>query len=125
MLYGEGRHGWICAKLMHALEGKCGSYAEVTEILDSTPAANSGLQPGDILLQVGRKEIHQPDDIIDASFFLTAGDTVPITVIRGGQKLTFKVRAQFHPAAQHLPMLASPGNQALMLDLQKAPDNTP
>jgi len=24
-----------------------------------------------------------------------------------------------------LPMLASPGNQALMLDLEKAPDNTP
>jgi hypothetical protein len=45
--------------------------------------------------------------------------------MRGGQKLTFSVRAEFHPAAQHLPMLASPGNQALMLDLQKAPDNTP
>src|SRR6185295_8085226 len=33
--FGEVRHGWIGAKLMQALEGKGGSYAEVTEILDS------------------------------------------------------------------------------------------
>jgi len=124
--FGEVRHGWIGAHLAEAVEETNGSRAEMTEVLENTPAANFGLQAGDILLQVGRKEIHQPDDIIDASFFLTAGDIVPITVVRGGQKLTFKVRAQFHPAAQHLPMLASPGNnQALMLDLQKAPDNTP
>ncbi len=91
--FGEVRHGWIGAKLMQALEGKGGSYAEVTEILDSTPAANSGIQPGDILLRVGNREIHQPDDIIDASFFLTAGEAVPITVIRGDEKLTFDVKA--------------------------------
>jgi serine protease Do len=124
--FGEVRHGWIGGHLAEAVEEINGSRAEMTEVLENTPAANFGLQAGDILLRVGRKEIHQPDDIIDASFFLTAGDIVPITVMRGGQKLTFNVRAQFHPAAQHLPMLASPGNnQALMLDLQKAPDNTP
>src|SRR5947209_1202141 len=123
--FGEVRHGWIGGHLAEAVEEINGSRAEMTEVLENTPAANFGLQAGDILLRVGRKEIHQPDDIIDASFFLTAGDTVPITVMRGGQKLTFNVRAQFHPAAQHLPMLASPGNQALMLDLQKAPENTP
>src|SRR5213595_3079722 len=124
--FGEVRHGWIGAKLMHALEGKGGAYAEVTEILDSTPAANSGLQPGDILLQVGNREIHQPDDIIDASFFLTAGEAVPITVIRGDEKLTFDVKADFHPASQRPPVIAQPSmNQALPLRLQKAPERTP
>jgi len=124
--FGEVRHGWIGAKLMQALEGKGGSYAEVTEILDSTPAANSGLQPGDILLQVGRREIHQPDDIIDASFFLTAGEAVPITVIRGDEKMTFNVHADFHPASQRPPVIAQPSmNQSLPLSLQKAPERTP
>lgn len=124
--FGEVRHGWIGAKLMQALEGKSGSYAEVTEILDSTPAANSGIQPGDILLQVGRREIHQPDDIIDASFFLTAGEPVPITVIRGDEKMTFNIQADFHPASQHPPVIAQPSmNQALPLRLQKAPERTP
>jgi serine protease Do len=124
--FGEVRHGWIGAKLMQALEGKGGSNAEVTEILDSTPAANSGLQAGDILLRVGNKEIHQPDDIIDASFFLTAGEGVPITVIRGDEKLTFDVKADFHPASQRPPVIAQPSmNQALPLSLQKAPERTP
>jgi len=112
--------------LMQALEGKGGSYAEVTEILDSTPAANSGIQPGDILLQVGNREIHQPDDIIDASFFLTAGESVPVTVIRGDEKMTFNIQADFHPASQRPPVIAQPSmNQALPLRLQKAPERTP
>jgi S1-C subfamily serine protease len=123
--FGEVRHGWIGATLMQALEGKDGSYAEVTDILDSTPAASSGLQPGDILLQVGNREIHQPDDIIDASFFLTAGESVPVTVMRGDEKMTFNIRADFHPASQRPPVIAQPNNQALPLRLQKAPERTP
>ena len=46
-----------------------------------------------MLLQVGQTPVHQPEDVIDASFFISAGDTVPITVMRGEQKLTFKVEA--------------------------------
>lgn len=124
--FGEVRHGWIGAHLAEAAEEQGGSRAEMTEVLENTPAANSGLQTGDILVQVGRKAIHQPDDIIDASFFLTAGDIVPITVIRGGKRLTFSVRANVHPASQHAPMVAQPGTQPVLpLGLQKEPEQTP
>jgi S1-C subfamily serine protease len=126
MRFGEVRHGWIGVHLADAPEERSGSRAEMIEILENTPAANSGMQPGDILLQVGQKAIHEPDDIIDASFFLTAGDTVPITVLRGDEKLTFEIKADFHPASQHPPMVAQPSeNQALPLRLQKAPERTP
>ena len=81
-------------------EAEGGSRAEMTEIMDGTPAADSGVKPGDILLQVGKTKVHEPEDVIDASFFITAGDTVPITVMRGKEKLTFNVQADFHPAAQ-------------------------
>ena len=57
----------------------------------------SGVKPGDILLQVGKTKVREPEDVIDASFFITAGDTVPITVLRGDEKLTFEVEADFHP----------------------------
>ena len=135
--FGEVRHGWIGANLMQALEPKAGSCAEVTELLDNTPAANSGIQPGDILLQVGRREIHQPDDIIDASFFISAGDKVPITVMRGADRLTFNVQADVHPTTeqvqriqrlQHPLMIAQPSTNQPTLPLslqQKAPDRTP
>jgi hypothetical protein len=46
--------------------------------------------------------------VLDASFFITAGDSVPITVMRGNQKLTFHVRATLHPASRTGVLLASP-----------------
>jgi S1-C subfamily serine protease len=44
-------------------------------------------------LQVGSMPVHQPEDVIDASFFISAGDSVPITVMRGSDKLTVNVQA--------------------------------
>ncbi|MEO8043268.1 MAG: PDZ domain-containing protein, partial [Spartobacteria bacterium] len=70
-----------------------GSSAEMTQIRENTPASGSGLEPGDILLQVGKLQVHKPEDVIDASFFISAGDSVPITVQRGSEKLTINVQA--------------------------------
>lgn len=106
--FGEVRHGWIGVNVAEAPEPVEGSRAEMTDLLPETPAAESGLKAGDILLQVGKKEVHQPEDVLDASFFITAGDTVPITVMREGQKMTFSIQADMHPASKKLPMIASP-----------------
>ncbi len=100
--FGEVRHGWIGANVSDAKEATDGSRAKVTEILD-TPASDAGIKPGDVLLQVGRTKVKEPEDVLDASFFLTAGDTVPITVVRGGEKVTFNVQADVHPASRNLP----------------------
>ena len=78
----------------------------MTDIMNGTPAANSGAKPGDILLQVGKVKVREPEDVLDASFFITAGDTVPITVMRGNEKLTFNVQADFHPAEQAIRRLS-------------------
>ena len=91
--------------------------------MEDTPAAGSGVKAGDILLQVGKTPVHEPEDVIDASFFITAGDVVPITVLRGKEKLTFNIQADFHPASQHPPLLAAPPtmNQGVPLKLQESP----
>jgi S1-C subfamily serine protease len=81
----------------------------VTQVAEDAPAARSGLKEGDVLLQVGKKKITDPEDVFDASFYITAGDTVPITVIRGDQKMTFQVQAAMHPASRTGVLLASPG----------------
>src|ERR1041385_2236060 len=106
--FGEARHGWIGINVAEAKTPVEGSRAEMTKIIQGTPAADSGIKSGDILLQVGRKQVHEPEDVLDASFFITAGDTVPITVMRGNEKLTFNVQADFHPASQRPPLIASP-----------------
>src|SRR5204862_226193 len=92
-----------------------GSRAMVTQVAEDTPAARSGLKEGDMLLQVGKKKISDPEDVFDASFYISAGDIVPITVMRGNQKMIFHVysraacrseQTSFPPAAVRL--LSSP-----------------
>jgi serine protease Do len=127
--FGEARHGWVGANVTEASEAVDGSRAEITDVLD-TPASDAGIKPGDILLQVGKTKVHAPEDVLDASFFITAGDIVPITVMRGNQKLTFNVQADVHPLAKHVPlypdgtrvpMSAMGPNRGIPLNLQSAP----
>src|SRR6184192_4874198 len=108
--FGEARHGWIGVNnVSPASQQVDGSRAMVTQVAEDTPAARSGLKEGDVLLQVGKKKISDPEDVFDASFYITAGDTVPITVMRGDQKITFQVQATMHPASKTGMLLASPG----------------
>jgi serine protease Do len=108
--FGEARHGWIGVNNVSlASEHADGSRAMVTQVGDETPAARSGIKEGDVLLQVGKKKITNPEDVFDASFYITAGDIVPITVMRGDQKMTFHVQATMHPASRTGVLLASPG----------------
>ena len=131
--FGEARHGWIGGNVSEAPEPVDGSRAAMTQIMEDTPAARAGMKPGDILLQVGRKKVTQPEDVLDASFFITAGDNVPITVMRGNQKLTFHVQAELHPASKNVPMLsdgtrvpaAADANRAMPLKLESAAETTP
>ena len=132
--FGEARHGWVgIINVSEAPEPVEGSRAEMTQIMGDTPAARSGIKPGDILLKVGRKKVTQPEDVLDASFFITAGDNVPITVMRGNQKLTFHVQAELHPASKNVPMLsdgtrvpaAADANRAMPLKLESEAQTTP
>lgn len=126
--FGEPRYGWIGTNVQEATNPVEGSRAVTTEVLEDTPAAESGLKPGDVVLQIGRTKVNEPEDILDASFFLTAGDTVPITVMRGNEKLTFNIQADLHPGSKSRPpLLAAPplSNRALPLNLQSAPERTP
>lgn len=133
--FGEARHGWIGINVSEAPQPVAGSRAEMTQIMDGTPAANSGIKTGDILVQVGRKKVTQPEDVLDASFFITAGDVVPITVMRGSEKLTFEVQAELHPASKNVPMLpdgtrlpaaaAIEADRAIPLKLESEAQRTP
>src|SRR5438309_4794863 len=113
MRFGEARHGWIGINVTMARQPVEGSVAEMKQIMEDTPAARSGTKSGDMLLQVGRKRLTQPEDVLDAAFFITAGDIIPITVMRGNQKLTFSVQATLHPASRSVVLLASPGTPAI------------
>src|SRR5262245_53278789 len=130
--FGEVRDGWIgVSQVLEASQPAEGSRVEITQIVDGAPAANSGIKRGDILLQLGQRRIVKAEDVIDASFYVTAGDIVPVTVIRGDEKLSFNVRADLHPDNRRAsPLIASPAstrvNQGIPLSLDPdAPPPTP
>ncbi len=123
--FGEPRYGWIGTNVQEATAPVEGSRALTTEVMKDTPAAEAGLKPGDVVLQIGRTKVHEPEDILEASFFLTAGDAVPITVMRDNEKITFQIQAELHPASE--TRLAAPPalNRAMPLNLQSSPERTP
>src|SRR5437762_2689923 len=124
--FGEARHGWIGVNnVSPASQQVDGSRAMVTQVAEDTPAARSGLKEGDVLLQVGNKKISDPEDVFDASFYISAGDVVPITVMRGDQKMIFHVHATMHPASHTGVLLASPGTIPGVLPMSLDEDVTP
>ncbi len=121
--FGEVRHGWIGAEVGEAKDAVEGSRTVVTDILGPVMVSDDGLRRGDVLLRVGRVEIHEPEDVIDASFFLTAGDTVPITVMRDGRKVTLNIESDFHPkSVRQAPIFSAlpsaTANHGIPLSLQ-------
>jgi serine protease Do len=116
--FGEARHGWVGTTVAQAEKPVEGSTAQVTEIMKDTPAFGSGIKPGDILLQIGKTKVRQPEDIIDASFFITAGDTVPIVVVRGDEQMTFEIKSDCHPLSPCAPRAATlTPNQGIPLQI--------
>lgn len=93
--FGGPRHGWVGANV----EDEPGedSQVRIAELGSESPAAEAGLMEGDIISKIGGVKISKAEDVIDASFFLTAGDRVPISIIRGGREMSIDVRPVAHP----------------------------
>jgi len=123
--FGHVMHGWVGVTLEETSQPVRDSRARVVDLMQNTPAAESGIRNGDTVIQVGDVRIGRPLDIVDASFFLTAGDQVAIQVIREGEEHTFQVYPTYHPAlALILPIGERPILRALgfTLSLQDGPE---
>jgi S1-C subfamily serine protease len=97
--FGEVRHGWAGVTVQEIPEPVQGSRLAIDMVDPSGPAA-AQFRPGDVILQVGDVAVREPEDALDASFFLTAGDAVEVKVARGGEVLTLPFVAGEHPAGR-------------------------
>ncbi|MGC1479722.1 MAG: trypsin-like peptidase domain-containing protein [Chthoniobacterales bacterium] len=95
--FGELRPGWAGVSVEHASDPSLPSSARVANLHPGTPATECGLRNGDILLQVGDVPVRTPEDLIDASFFLTSGDESTIKLLRDGRELVLEFHATAHP----------------------------
>jgi serine protease Do len=91
MRFGEVRPGWLGIRFEKP--DAEGSPIEVLGFVPGSPAEKSGLQPGDLIRKVGDRKVGTLADVLDAAFYLTAGDQVPLTVLRGNQTMEIKVEA--------------------------------
>lgn len=56
----------------------------LVEVIPGSPADRAGLRPGDLVLDVGRRRVHDAQDIQRQLFANAIGVPLPITVLRGG-----------------------------------------
>lgn len=110
--FGEVRPGWVGVNVVETDDRVHDSSVVIRSFAEGSPGADSGLQPGDVLVQIGSIRIHSPADVLNASFFLTADEDVPITVLRDGKEISVTVTATEHPEylQQKLPLFA-PANR--------------
>ena len=65
--------------------------ALIIMLLDSgTPAERAGLQPGDIITQVGSNDLHAAFTLSDALWSYSAGESVRLRVLRDGRYVTLR-----------------------------------
>jgi S1-C subfamily serine protease len=68
-------------------------------ISPGSPAAAAGLQPGDLITAINGKAVASTDQFIAMIDSYTPGDTVTLTVHRGGQVKQIKVKLATRPAS--------------------------
>jgi serine protease Do len=99
--FGEARPGWLGIRFDKS--DASDNQIEVQGFVEESPAAKSGIQPGDIILQVGDRKISSLEDVLNAAFYLTAGEEVPLTVSRAGQTMEIKVVPGLNPVTGVVP----------------------
>ena len=65
--------------------------AYVVEVAEGGPAAAAGIQVGDVITAIGDEQITSADGAILAVRSHSEGETVPVTVMRGSEQMTFDV----------------------------------
>ena len=95
--FGEVRHGWAGVTVQEVPSAVEGSRL-VIDVVDPAGPAAGQFQSGDVVLQVGDIEVREPEDALDASFFLTVGDPVDVRIARGEEVLTVPFTPGEHPS---------------------------
>jgi serine protease Do len=108
MRFGEVRPGWLGIRYDTNGGDGSGGQIEVLGFVPDSPAEKSGVKPGDIIEKVGDRKIASLDDVLDAAFYLTSGDEVPVTVSRAGQPLVLKVVPAPNPMAPQEEVIPAP-----------------
>jgi serine protease Do len=89
--YRRVRQGWVGVDVRPTDRPEHGSSARILTLLEEGPAFAGGIRAGDILLQVGAWKITNPEDVLNAAFFVTSTEPLTMRVSRGGKEMRFTI----------------------------------
>jgi membrane-associated protease RseP (regulator of RpoE activity) len=68
------------------------SGLQVIAVTPGSPAAEAGIEPGDILMRIDSRNLKVPDDLTTAELFMQSGRPVEVVLDRGGRTImTFQM----------------------------------
>lgn len=69
----------------------------VESVRPGSPAEKAGLRKGDVLLKIGVQDVRDYSEVVDAFFYLIAGQPKAFKVLRGTQVMEFRVTPVVSP----------------------------
>jgi S1-C subfamily serine protease len=109
--HGRVRQGWLGADVRLTDAPEHGSTARVRNLRLNGPGYGGGLRPGEVLLQVGEWKIQTPEDVLNASFYITPDEPITVQVSRAGKAMSLKITPAESPTGKG----ATPGGDADLL----------
>ena len=85
---GVAEHAYLGVTLREGeatADGVTRQGAEVVEVMEGTPAASAGLQPGDVVIGIDDHAVGSAESLTGFVRQYASGDSVTLTVIRGGE----------------------------------------
>ncbi|MDZ4741841.1 MAG: S1C family serine protease [Verrucomicrobiota bacterium] len=111
---GDVKHAWVGVNVIKAAPVADERTVVIRNLNPGTPAEQSGLQNGDVVLKIDNYNIREPKDVLDASFYAKVGEPITITVLRDGKKVESTVTLTTRPATsqsvEKLPTSLAPEN---------------
>jgi len=102
--YGEVQKAWIGLSIQdmdERIRSYLGLYGSrgviVTEVMRRSPASQSGIKEGDVILQIGKQEIVSSSDYEAILNDITANEDVSFKIFRDGNKKTVQLKASVFP----------------------------
>ena len=74
-----------------------GAGALVTRVVPDSPADRGGVERGDVIVQVGARDIGSPEQLIDVVGASAAGSTIDLLVVRDGAKKSLRATLASRP----------------------------
>jgi len=101
---GHAQHAYVgiqpatlTPQIAQQLGVKTTSGVAVLQVAQGSPAATAGLQPGDVITAFNGKATATAEDFVDALRGVKPGDSIDLTVVRGGATQQIKVTVADRP----------------------------